>query len=197
MAWRRHALRLALSLLALVLPATGCGSSKPHPTFLGPTLQHPAQAPDFSLADQHRRMVHLAGLKGKIVLLTFLYTHCPDQCPVTAANLNTALRGLGAARHEVAVLAVSVDPAGDTPAAVTSFVRAHRLLPQFHYLTGSAATLKPIWHAYRVSAVRTSGPDVDHTLYTMLIDRAGTARVLFDATATPHAIERDVRQLLA
>jgi len=94
------------------------------------------------------------------------------------------------------VLAVSVDPAGDTPASVASFVRDHRLLPKFHYLTGSAAALKPIWHAYSVSAVRKGGPDVDHTLYTMLIDRTGTARVLFDATSTPQAIEHDVRQLL-
>ena len=54
-----------------------------------------------------------------------------------------------------------------------------------------------MWHAYHVSAVRTAGDDVDHTLYTMLIDRNGTARVLFDTLATPRTIVHDVRQLLA
>jgi protein SCO1/2 len=188
-------------LLAIAL-ATGllaaCGSAKkPQPEFLGPTLQHPSKAPAFTLTDQHARAVRLAGLHGKVVLLTFLYTHCPDVCPLTAANLNTALRRLGPERKSVDVLAVSVDPAGDTPASVRRFVSVHRLLPQFHYLTGRRSTLAPIWRAYGVTAVR-NGKDggVDHTLYTMLIDRSGTARVLFDTQARPATIAHDVRQLL-
>ncbi|HZQ03399.1 MAG TPA: SCO family protein [Gaiellaceae bacterium] len=189
--------RLVLPLLALLLVGAGCGSGKSRASFVGPTLQHPSQPPDFSLADQHGRVVHLAGLRGKVVLLTFLYTHCPDVCPITASNLNTALRRLGPERRDVEVLAVSVDPVGDTPASVASFVRVHGLLPQFHYLTAPAARLGRVWRAYGVSAVRKGGNDVDHTLYTMLIDRSGTARVLFDATATPRAVEHDVRQLLA
>lgn len=177
--------------------ASGCGSGASHASFVGQALQHPSQPPDFRLVDQHRRVVQLAALNGKVVLLTFLYTHCPDVCPVTASNLNTALRRLGPQRRHVEVLAVSVDPVGDTPASVAAFIRTHRLLSQFHYLTGSRTTLERVWRAYRVSAAQQGAREVDHTLYTMVIDRNGTARVLFDSTATPAALEHDVRQLLA
>jgi protein SCO1/2 len=141
--------------------------------------------------------VHLRALRGKVVLLTFLYTHCPDVCPLTAANLNTALQRLGGERAQVAVLAVSVDPAGDTHASILSFIQRHRLLPQFRYLTGRRATLEGVWRKYNVAVVRRGPGDVDHTLYTLLVDRGGTARVLFDVKATPGAITHDVRQLLA
>ena len=172
--------------------------SAQRPTFVGPVLEHPAPPPDFTLRDQADHAVHLRALHGKVVLLTFLYTHCPDVCPVTAGNLNTALRRLGAKRDHVAVLAVSVDPVGDTRASVLRFIREHQLLPQFHYLTGRQAALERVWRTYNVKAVRNKDDGgVDHTLYTLLVDRGGTARVLFDSTATPAAITHDVRQLLA
>jgi protein SCO1 len=190
-----------LCLLLLAAALAGCGSGNDGPgqaTFQGPTLAHPATPPEFTLTDQHGRTIQLAALHGKVVLLTFLYTHCPDVCPLTASSLNTTLQRLGSRRNEVEVLAVSVDPVGDTPRSVSAFLRAHRLLPEFHYLTGPRSTLVRVWRAYDVKAVR-NGKDggVDHTLYTMLIDREGTARVLYDATARPDAITHDVRQLLA
>jgi protein SCO1/2 len=124
MARGRQAARLLLPILGCVLLAAGCGSSKRQARFVGSTLHHPSRPPDCRLADQHGRVVHLAGLNGKVVLLTFLYTHCPDVCPLTASNLNAALLRLGPDRHAVEVLAVSVDPAGDTPNAVASRERA-------------------------------------------------------------------------
>ena len=184
----------ALCLAALALVSSG---SAQRPTFVGPVLDHPAPPPDFTLRDQSDRAVHLRALHGKVVLLTFLYTHCPDVCPITAANLNTALRNLGGKRAHVAVLAVSVDPVGDTRSSVRRFIREHRLLPQFRYLTGRQAALQRVWRMYSVRAVRNKNDGgVDHTLYTLLVDRGGTARVLFDSTATPRAITHDVRQLL-
>jgi protein SCO1/2 len=131
------------------------------------------------------------------VLVTFLYTNCPDLCPLTATNINTALGTLGKAKSRVAVLAVSVDPRGDTRAAVNAFVRRHRLLPQFHYLTGSRAALSGIWRAYHVTAVRHAGDDVDHTLYTLVVDRSGKGRVLFDSRASARDLAHDMRILLA
>ena len=95
------------------------------------------------------------------------------------------------------VLAISVDPKGDTPSAVNHFVRIHRLLPQFHYLTGPAPTLQAIWAAYGVKSRAQAGDDrVDHTLYTLMLDRTQKARVLDDATATPTNITHDLRILL-
>src|SRR5262249_45572322 len=129
--------------------------------------------------------------------VTFLYTHCPDVCPLTALNINIALGLVGAQARNVAVLAVSVDPKGDTPAAVSGCLPSHHLRAQFHYLTGAAPPLERVWHAYKVEAVR-RGKDagVDHTLYTLLVDRKGIARVLFDSLARPPAIAHDLRLVL-
>jgi protein SCO1/2 len=192
----RHAARVAGALVVATFVLAGCGSAK-RVHFDGAVLEHPAAPPDFTLRDQRDRAVHLSALRGKVVLLTFLYTHCPDVCPLTAANLNTALRRLGGERSQVAVLAVSVDPKGDTPASIRSFIRHHRLLPEFRYLTGRRTTLEGVWRKYNVAVVRRGPGDVDHTLYTLLVDRDGTARVLFDVKATPAALVHDVRELLA
>jgi protein SCO1/2 len=184
-----------LLVAAAVLGAPGAlGARKP--AFVGPTIDHPSEAPDFALRDQHGGLVRLDRERGKVVLITFLYTHCPDLCPVTAGNLNTALGLLGTARRQVAVLAVSVDPKGDTPAAVKHFVREHQLRPQFHYLTGARSALTRIWRLYDVTPVQPNGPDPDHTLYILVLDRRGVTRVLFDSLAQPAAIAHDVRQLL-
>jgi len=166
------------------------------PPFVGPTLAHPAVAPDFALHDQSGRRIQLSAQRGKVVVITFLYAHCPDLCPLTAQNINAAVRMLGRQGRQVTVLAVSVDPAGDTPKAVKKFVREHQLLPQFHYLTGSRQALRSVWSAYQVQSVQHAGDDVDHSLYTLLLDRKGKGRVLFDATATAKAIAHDTRLLL-
>jgi protein SCO1/2 len=191
----KHVALVAGALVA-TLSLVGCGSAQ-RPHFVGAVLEHPAAPPDFTLRDQSGRAVHLRALRGKVVLLTFLYTKCPDVCPITAANLNTALQRLGGKRPRVVVLAVSVDPVGDTHASVLSFIRRHRLLPQFRYLTGRRATLEHVWHEYKIVTVRRRAGDVDHTLYTLLIDRSGAARVLFDVKVAPAAVVHDVRQLLA
>jgi protein SCO1 len=192
----RRIVALAAAGVLVACLAGGAAGSSP-PKFDGPTLANPAPPPAFSLHDQHGRLVSLERERGKVVLITFLYTHCPDVCPLTAAHLNTALAQLGSASNHVAVLAISVDPKGDTPASVRTFIRVHALRPQFHYLTGSSAELKGVWRAYKVAAVRQGAGDVDHTLYTLVVDRQGSARVLFDSRATPKAIAHDVRLLLA
>ena len=161
--------------------------------FDGPTIADPVRVPDFGLRDQNGTFVQLSGERGKVVLLTFMYTHCADLCPLTAVRLDAAARRVGF--DSVQVVAVSVDPHGDTRAAVRRFVSSHGLHAEFHYLTGPAPTLRRIWRAYHVSASR-DGARADHTLYTMLVDQQGRDRVLYDATATPAAIEHDVRLLL-
>src|SRR5438034_11726188 len=109
--------RIALALL-LGLVVTGCGSSEKTATvplppkvakskFQGAAVTIPAPAPNFTLHDESGAAVSLHGQRGKIVLVTFLYTHCPDVCPLIASNLNTALRNLGSKRAQVRVLAVS------------------------------------------------------------------------------------------
>jgi protein SCO1/2 len=182
---------------ALAALSAAAAAASDQPQFDGPTLSHPSTPPAFALRDQDGHLMRIADQRGKVALITFLYTHCPDLCPLTAQNLNDVLRKLGPERTNVTVLAISVDPKGDTPRSVKAFVRNHRLLPQFHYLTGTSEQLRQIWDAYNVSPLTSKGPDPDHTLYTLVVDRSGKARILFDALARPPAIAHDVRLLLA
>ena len=192
---RAAAAAATFAALALAVAATpAAAGSNPH--YIGATIGNPETLPDFALHDQNGRLVSLRSQRGKVVLLTFLYTECRDVCPLVAANLNAALRQLGAERKNVRVLAISVDPVGDTGKAVRQFVSSHRLVPEFHYLRGTDAQLQPVWQAYDVTSIRHAKADVDHTLYTVLADRAGKGRVLYDATALPGEIAHDLRLFL-
>ena len=111
-------------------------------------------------------------------LVTFLYTHCPDVCPLIAANLNRALQQV---RGRVSVLAVSVDPKGDTPAAVRAYVQQKHLVPQFHYLLGTAAQLRRDLGAYHVAAQSPAATSSTHVAYTVLVDPHGKERLIYDA----------------
>jgi cytochrome oxidase Cu insertion factor (SCO1/SenC/PrrC family) len=79
---------------------------------------------------------------------------------------------------------------------VRAYARVHRLPAEFHYLTGSKTALERIWRLYNVTPVRSGGPDPDHTLYILLLDKNGKTRVLFDALAKPTAMAHDLGVLL-
>jgi protein SCO1/2 len=192
-----------LALLALVL--AGCGGSAvagpAHPeqtakTFRGSELDPPMKTTDFRLRDQDGKPVSLAVQRGRLAIVTFLYTHCVDVCPLIAEHLNLALRQLKPAeRAKVRVLAISVDPKGDTPKAVRQFVYSHRLLPEFRYLTGTRKQLAPVWHAFHI-AVSANPETVDHSAYEVLVDQQGAGRVIYDAQVRPAQVVHDVRVLL-
>jgi protein SCO1/2 len=156
----------------------------------GSEVQGQAAAPAFRLADQDVRPVALKGGKG-VTLVTFLYTHCPDVCPLIASRLNAALPQLGTGAR---VLAVSVDPKGDTPAAVRAYVRARHLGPAFRYLRGTRAQLAPVWKDFYVGQTDAPGA-VLHTALTVLVDKQGRERVRYDASATAADIEHDIAAL--
>jgi len=190
-------LALALSLLTVA----GCGSSSSGeakdasaavqtPRFRGSAIPgKPLPAPDFALRDHDGRLVRLSKLRGRFVVVSFLYTHCPDVCPVIADNLNRAL----ARSRGLTVLAVSVDPKGDTPASVHRFVRAHRLGAGFRYLTGTRAQLQPIWNAYHLAVM--PGTTVAHSAFEVLVDRRGDERLLYDAQVKGADVAHDLRAL--
>jgi protein SCO1/2 len=195
--------RRTLPLLAVVLLAAGCGSSgakvveTPPPmkkTFAGGELTPSRAAPPLSLHDASGRRFTMSGQRGRYVLVTFIYTHCPDVCPLIASNLNTVLRTLGP-KGNVEILAVSVDPKGDTPAAVRAYEKAKHLEPQFHYLIGSRAQLRPVWAAWHVLAVDRKPDLVDHAAYTALVDTSGKQRVLYDSQITAQQVLHDLRVL--
>jgi protein SCO1/2 len=180
----------AIAALALL---SGCGGSAKldlHGTAL---LSKPA--PNFALRDQAARSVTMAGQEGRWVVVTFLYTHCPDVCPLIAAHLNAALRSSVGRRAGLRVLAVSVDPARDTPAAIRRYVAQHRLVGGFRYLIGSRLQLSRVWHAYYVAALPGSGGTVAHSTVEFLIDPRGRERLLYDKTITTAELVHDLQVL--
>jgi len=97
-------------------------------------------------------MVSLDDYRGRVVVLAFLYTHCPDACPLIAERLRSAYSQLGGARPQAAFIAVSVDPRGDTLPAVEAFLAGHHLEHILVYLTGSVAELQRVWTQYHIRA---------------------------------------------
>jgi protein SCO1/2 len=192
-----------LGMLLIVVVLAGCGSSTVAETttakhvFAGGELTPALTAPPIALHDANGTPVTLAAQRGRYVLVTFIYTHCPDVCPLITQNLNAALRVIGpSARRRVRVLAVSVDPAGDTPKAVRTYTREKHLFPQFRYLIGSRAGLRRVWKAWHVSAVESKPDLVDHVAYTALIDTKGKERVLYDASVHATQVVHDLRVLM-
>ena len=190
-----------LVVVATVLTVAGCGESQqsssvtPPSPFAGSTVATQLADPDFSLRDQDGRMVSLGGERGRWVVVTFMYTRCPDVCPLIAEQLGEVLRQLGPARGRVRILAVSVDPPGDTPARVRRFIAAHRLSPEFRYLTGSRAVLQPIWREYHVAAQVGPVSTSTHSAYELLIDPAGKPRLLYTADLQARDLLHDLHAL--
>jgi len=174
---------------ALVLSA--CASPKLAGTELGAT-----DAPDFTLTDGVTgRVVTLSAQRGQIVALTFLYTTCPDVCPLTASRFRSAQTELQADATRVTFIAVSVDPDRDTPKAVQEFSATHGLSANWYYLVGGLAQLSPVWAAYGIG-VQAGSTTVTHNDAVYLIDARGRERVLLHSEDLAADLANDLRALL-
>src|SRR5882672_4879425 len=173
----------------LVLSA--CAPAKLAGTELGAT-----DAPDFTLTDGVTgRTVTLSAQRGQVVALTFLYTTCPDVCPLTASRFRAAQSELQADAARVTFIAVSVDPDGDTPKAVREFSAAHGLASNWYYLVGGRAQLAPVWAAYGIG-VQAGSTTVTHNDAVYLIDARGLERVLLHSEDLARDLTNDLRALL-
>jgi protein SCO1/2 len=154
-------------------------------------------APDFLLMDQYGKTISLSQFKGKPVVLTFLYTHCPDVCPLTAEKIHTTMQSLGSGAQNVAVVAVSMDPKGDTATTTQNFATVHKLGNYFYYLIGTHNELAPVWASYSVDAqAATSSGVVNHSSAIYVIDKQGNERALLDNNFTPGQLASDLKTLL-
>jgi len=155
-------------------------------------------APDFRLKDQFGKQISLSQFRGHPTVVTFLYTHCPDVCPLVADKLHTVVQSLGKDAPRVAMLAVSMDPKGDTVSAALNFSRVHKLVNSWHFLVGTLNQLAPVWSSYTVDAqAATSAGTVVHSTFVYLIDKEGRERVLLDNDFTPTQLTSDLKILLA
>jgi protein SCO1/2 len=157
-----------------------------------------AKTPQFALRDSVGHLVRLSQFRGKAVLLTFIYAHCPDTCPLILANLHTALLKLGPAAKKLQIVAVSVDPTGDTPATVKAFLAAHHMTGRIEYLVGSFKQLAPVWHAYGIAVQGSpSSREVSHSAFLYGITGRGSVLVLYPPTFDPAWIVHDMPLLAA
>lgn len=187
---------LSALLVALVLAAlAGCGAPKLNGTVLDPA----SPAPDFTLTDEQGQPFTLSDQRGKVVVLFFGFTSCPDICPAELSNLAAATRQLGDAASDVQVILVSLDPERDTSERLAQYVKAFD--PSFKGLRGDTAELEPVVKAYGVYYQRRDLPDsalgytIDHSGFVYMIDKAGNWREVL-ANGTPVAdIVSDLRAL--
>jgi protein SCO1 len=158
-----------------------------------------ARAPAFGLRGARGERIDTAGLLGRPYLLTFLYTHCVDVCPVIGFEIADALRRLGPRARDVAAVGVSVDPRGDTPAAARRWAARHHLPAEFHYGLGRADRLEPVWRDWYV--VTRNGALEDprtHDASVWLVDARGRLRGRWSGGApiAPADIAHDLGALL-
>lgn len=185
------------ALIGLVLLAA-CSAA---PVFNGVVLDPPELAPPLRLADSTGTLFDLGAAKGKVALVFFGYTHCPDVCPTTLVDWRHVADSLGSKAGEVRFVFVSVDPDRDTPAVAQRY--AARFSPAFTGLTGTPAQIDAIKTAWKIASYRDGVPSDTTTTYTVthpsqvfVIDRDGKLRLMHRQGVTPAQITADVKALL-
>ncbi len=206
-------------LVLILLSAASCGGSD---SFHGTTLDSSDIAPPFELRDQFGDAVALSDMAGKVVVLTFLYTSCPDVCPLTTETLRRTHILLGDDASRVRMVAISVDPQRDSMERIYEYSDDTDMLDKWHFLVGNEEELERVWTAYWLDPIEgdrahddlgeevvaagvldtdgESAPQgylVSHTAPVFLIDREGYRRVVFTSLSLdPQPLVHDIRLLL-
>jgi protein SCO1/2 len=187
-----------LLLLVAGLLLGGCHRGEPLPFRLTNISGHMPDL-DFRLTDDNGKAVTGTDYHGKVVLLYFGYTHCPDVCPLTLAQLHVVMQRLGPLAEDARILFVSVDPARDTPAVMHAYVNAfdkHAV-----GLVGDARNVEALSKRYRSAFTREPGDaagnyEVSHSSAIYIFDRNGHARVLATPSGSRDDLVHDLHLLL-
>lgn len=187
-----HALAIALG--ALILAACNQQSQ-----FQGSDVTGTAIGGDFRLTDHTGKPRSLADFRGKVVLIFFGYTQCPEECPTTLSRLATTMQKLGPDASRVQVLLITVDPERDTREVLSQYVPAFN--PDFLGLYGDAAATAAVAKEFKVLYQKQPGPtpgtySMDHSTGTFIFDREGRLRVYESYAQGPDALAHDIRALL-
>lgn len=194
---KRQILLLACLVLLLVVGIGVFELTRP-PVLHGTVIEPPKPMPDFTLQSANGP-VSLSDFRGKVVVLYFGYTSCPDVCPTTLANLRQALNNLGQKASEVQVILVAVDWQKDTPERVASYLSAFH--PDFVGLSGTEAQINAVTKDFGIF-YQINPPDengyytVDHTATTLVLDREGGLILTWPYGLTPDELLEDLKVLV-
>ena len=190
-------MRFLLCTAGMLLLLGGCAT----PDFNGVVLDPPEPAPALALTDSTGAEFALSGQRGKVVLVFFGYTHCPDICPTTLLDWKKAAAELGTEAASVRFVFVSVDPERDTPAVAQRY--AARFDARFTGLSGSRDQIDAMLRQWKLAAFRDGIPGdttpvytVSHPSQVFVIDPEGQLRLMHRAGLTPAQISADIRALL-
>ena len=200
MSMRRLLIVLA-SVLAFLLSLSACDQAqKPKVSFNNTDVTGLEYAKGFALTDQNGQQRTLEEFRGKLVFVFFGFTHCPDVCPTTLAEMAGIMKALGPESERLQVVFITLDPERDTPELLASFVPAFH--PSFLGLTGDQATIDKVAKDFKVFAQKVPGKDgksytIDHTAGSYVFDAQGRIRLFVRHGQPDDALLKDLRQLLA
>ncbi|MGB8339438.1 MAG: SCO family protein [Burkholderiales bacterium] len=181
----------------LILLLAAC--SQKNPQFNSVDITGAGYAKDFKLTDHNGKVRTMADFNGKIVALFFGFTHCPDVCPTTMADMARVMTKLGDDAKKVQVLFVTLDPKRDTSELLAQYVPGFH--PSFLGLTGDEATMKKTAKDFKIYAQQVEGETkdsytIDHTAGMFVFDPSGRLRLFVSYGMTPDKITADVKTLL-
>jgi protein SCO1/2 len=188
----RQALAIALGVLLL-------GACNQQTQFQGSDVTGAAIGGDFHLTDHTGKARTLSDFQGKVVVIFFGYTQCPEECPTTLSRLASAMQKLGPDASRVQVLLITVDPERDTRQVLSQYVPAFD--PTFLGLYGDAAATAEVAKEFKIIYQKQPGPtpgtySMDHSTGTFIFDREGRLRVYESYAQGPDTLAHDIRALL-
>ena len=191
----RQSVAVLTALVVCAWPALGLS----HPAKKDERLSKIGPAPGFALTNQEGLRVSLSELRGRVVVVTFIYASCADTCPLLTAKMATLQAQLGREfGPRVFFVSITVDPERDTPEVLKHYAEAHGAKAAgWAFVTGTPSEIRAVARGYGIYYKKTPRGDVDHTFLTSVIDQAGTLRVQYlGVRFDPDELLRDIRSLL-
>jgi protein SCO1/2 len=187
-------MRAALLSLCVLIGAAGCRPGEPLPEI--------AAVPAFQMQDQDGKPFSDRELRGKVAVVSFMFTSCPDVCPILTTQLSGLRTQLLPQRQHIQLVSISVDPEKDTPAALKEFAKKHGAdYPDWRFLTGPLAKLRDVVvQGFKQSLDRGDGSPnaIMHGSHLVLVDRKGMIRGFYRSDEQGFLlVARDARRLIA
>jgi cytochrome oxidase Cu insertion factor (SCO1/SenC/PrrC family) len=197
--------------VAAALTAAGCASSSASPPAQSPmsaaneaAMQNPnldlgtslygEHAPDIKLVNQFGQPMSLSQFRGRVVILAFSDSECTTVCPLTTQSMVLAKELLGKAGESVQLLGVDANPDATKVSDVMAYSRAHAMVNQWDFLTGSSAQLKAVWKAYNIE-VQIEAGQIDHTPALYVINSRGVLEKLYLTTMAYSSVTQSAQVL--